>query len=86
MEDIGDTDTHQRASGSVLCLGKPQQETVRALLFQNFEGSLMASEYVKIAGEPGFPFISRGVPLDTGDPKLANHYGRIYTSLRLPHA
>ena len=35
-----DTDSVQRASGSVLCLGEPHHETARALLFQNFEGSL----------------------------------------------
>ncbi|KAJ6184517.1 hypothetical protein N7519_005818 [Penicillium mononematosum] len=77
---IGDTDTHQRASGSVLCLGEPQQETARALLFQNFGGPLMASEYVKNAENDDSPPFKGGVPLATRDPKLANHYGRIYTS------
>lgn len=39
---VGDTDSIEGASGSVLCLGKPEDETARALLFQNFQGPLMS--------------------------------------------
>lgn len=48
---IRDTDTVEQASGSVLCLGNPQDETAKALLFQNFQGPLMATEHVEISKE-----------------------------------
>ncbi|KAI2725560.1 hypothetical protein CBS147354_4731 [Penicillium roqueforti] len=43
-----DTDSVQGTSSSVLCLGEPQHKTARALLFQNFEAPLTASESVHI--------------------------------------
>lgn len=55
-----DTDSVQGASGSVLCLGEPHHETARALLFQNFEGSLTASEHVKIADNEDAPKFKGG--------------------------
>lgn len=45
---IRDTDKVRETSGSVLCLGEPHHGTARALLFQNFEGTLTASEHVNI--------------------------------------
>ncbi|KAI3141939.1 hypothetical protein CBS147326_2026 [Penicillium roqueforti] len=45
---LRDTDSVQGTSSSVLCLGEPQHKTARALLFQNFEAPLTASESVHI--------------------------------------
>ncbi|KAJ5193414.1 hypothetical protein N7449_009556 [Penicillium cf. viridicatum] len=57
---LRDTDSVRGASGSVLCLGEPQHETARALLFQNFEGPLTASEYVHIDENEDAPSFKGG--------------------------
>ncbi|PTU25680.1 hypothetical protein P175DRAFT_0469193 [Aspergillus ochraceoroseus IBT 24754] len=57
---IRDTDSVKGASDSVLCLGKPHHETARALLFQNFEGSLTASEHIQIADNGDAPTFKGG--------------------------
>ena len=43
-----DGDDLTGASGSVLCLGKPTDPYVRALLFQNYEGKLVPDKGMKI--------------------------------------
>lgn len=57
---IRDTDGVEGASGSVLCLGNPQDRTARALLFQNFQGRLMANENVKIGDNEDRPTFKGG--------------------------
>lgn len=42
-----DGDNAPDASGSVLCLGKPDDSHVRVVLFQNFEGQVVRSEDVR---------------------------------------
>ncbi|KXG51690.1 uncharacterized protein PGRI_090830 [Penicillium griseofulvum] len=57
---LRDTESVRGASGSVLCLGEPQHETARALLFQNFEGPLPASEHVHIDKNEDVPTFKGG--------------------------
>ncbi|KAJ5800686.1 uncharacterized protein N7518_002754 [Penicillium psychrosexuale] len=57
---LRDTDSVRGASGSVLCLGEPQHETARALLFQNFEAPLTASENVHIDEKEDAPVFKGG--------------------------
>ncbi|KAJ5415192.1 hypothetical protein N7465_003887 [Penicillium sp. CMV-2018d] len=45
---LRDTDSVRGESCSILCLGELQHETARALLFQNFEEPLTASEHIHI--------------------------------------
>lgn len=58
-----DTDTVERVSGSVLCLGQIHEETAQALLFQNFEGSLMATDHVQISPDEDSPSFKGGLLL-----------------------
>ncbi|OQD61504.1 hypothetical protein PENPOL_c016G01544, partial [Penicillium polonicum] len=57
---LRDTDSVRGASCSILCLGEPQHETARALLFQNFEGPLTASEHIHIDENDGAPSFKGG--------------------------
>ncbi|CAI7661539.1 unnamed protein product [Penicillium viridicatum] len=57
---LRDTDSVRGALGSVLCLGEPQRETTRALLFQNTEGPLTASEHIHIEENGDAPSFKGG--------------------------
>ncbi|CAG8908594.1 unnamed protein product [Penicillium egyptiacum] len=69
---VRDTDSVQRASGSVLCLGELQHETARALLFQNFQGPLMASDHVEIDEKEDSPSFKGGflLPQEIRDSRI----------------
>lgn len=69
---VRDTDSVARASGSVLCLGEPQHETARALLFQNFQGTLMASDLVNIDETEDYPTFKGGflLPQEIRDSRI----------------
>jgi hypothetical protein len=57
---LRDTDSVGGASGSVLCLGEQHHDTARALLFQNFEGSIIASQHVQIDANEDAPKFKGG--------------------------
>lgn len=62
---LHDSDTVQGTSGSVLCLGRPSDRYVRAVLFQNFEGPLAPSQNVQIAKTETSPRFKGGFLLPT---------------------
>lgn len=80
-----DTDTVERVSGNVLCLGQIHKETAEALLFQNFEGPLMATDHVQISPDEDSPSFKGGVSSTPRSQELANHNSTAYPASELSH-
>ena len=57
---IRDTDTIEQVSGSILCLGELHNKTAQALLFQNSEGPLIATDHVQTSQDEDSPSFKGG--------------------------
>lgn len=69
---IRDTDTVERVSGSVLFLGELHEVTAKALLFQNFESPLIATDLVQISLDEDSPSFKGGslLPHEIRNPEI----------------
>lgn len=83
---IRDTDTVEKTSGSILCLGETHHETASALLFQNFQAPLRESEDIQIGSNENLPTFKGGflLPEEIRMSKIMSVENHFSKSFRTP--